>query len=289
MFAESELILNPTGTIYHLDLYPENIADTIITVGDPDRVESVSRYFDKIEFKQRKREFLTHTGYLKGKRLTVISTGIGTDNIDIVMNELDALVNIDFSTREIKTPLRSLDIIRLGTSGALQEDIVVDSFLVSTFGIGLDVLLNFYKRKLSEAEEHLLTAFLTHMHAYLLDFKPYIASGSNKLISLFNKKCQEGVTVTCPGFFGPQARCLRTPLAYPHLLDDLQAFSFQKQRITNFEMETAGIYGLGQLLHHHCCSLNVIINNRIAKKFSQDVNKSLNLLIQFALEKITSI
>jgi uridine phosphorylase len=288
MISESELIINPRGSVYHLDLRPEEIADTIITVGDPSRVEVVSKYFVNIELKNYRREFVTHTGYFAGKRLTVISTGIGTDNIDIVLNELDALVNIDLESRTRKQEHTRLRFIRIGTSGSLRAEIPVDSFVVSEFAIGIDNLMNFYKLTYSEQERNLLHAFVNHVQKDYISFIPYLASSSSSLLSLFKEQIASGVTVTCPGFYGPQGRLLRAPLAYPQLITLLSSFRHENFLLTNFEMETAGIYGLAQVLDHDAISLSAIVANRIRNEFSQDHEGAVDRLIRFALERIVA-
>ena len=268
--AESELIINPRGAVYHLDLRPDEIGDTIITVGDPDRVREVSKHFDKVELKQQHREFISHTGTVNNKRLTVLSSGIGPDNIDIVMNELDALVNIDFETRQIKQNLKALNIIRIGTSGSLQADIPVDSFVVSTHGLGIDNLLNFYRHDQNDEEKHLLHSFVTHTQMHGQMSHPYISSAAGSLIRHFVNGFHQGITVTCPGFYGPQGRVLRLGLNNPNLVNRLTEFRFGNHRITNFEMETSAIYGLGKLLGHNCLAINAIVANRVKKEFSKD-------------------
>ncbi|MBN9351707.1 MAG: nucleoside phosphorylase [Chitinophagaceae bacterium] len=284
--AESELIINPRGAIYHLDVRPEELADTIITVGDPDRVPVVSKYFDKIEYKCQHREFITHTGYYSGKRLSVVSTGIGTDNIDIVMNELDALVNIDLNTREIKPELKKLNIFRFGTSGSLQADIPIDSFVAGTHGLGIDNLLNFYTHSGNEEEKQLLQSFITQTQLNSSLSYPYIVGASASLLKNFAQGYHQGITVTCPGFYGPQGRVLRLGLTNPGFIDRLTHFSFGQYRIANFEMETSAIYGLGSLLGHHCLSLNAIIANRVTKEFSSDPLTLVDKLIQKSLNII---
>lgn len=287
--GESELILNKRGAVYHLDLLPEELAGTIITVGDPERVQEVSKYFDVIEYKCCHREFVTHTGRMGNRRLSVVSTGIGTDNIDIVMNELDALVNIDLLHRTAKPTLSSLQIIRIGTAGSLQQDIAVDDFVASTHGIGLDNLLHFYRAENNEEENQLIQAFATQVPSNRLTVNPYISSANVGLIKYFVKEFHQGITATCPGFYGPQARVLRLGLQEPALLQLLSAFSFGTHRICNFEMETAAIYGLGRLLGHHCLSLSAIIANRVTKKFSHDPYSTVDRLIRRTLETITQI
>ncbi len=284
--AESELIINARGAVYHIDLRPEELAPTVITVGDPDRVAEVSKHFDTIEVKRQHREFVSHTGVLGGKRLTVLSTGIGPDNIDIVLNELDALVNIDFETRTIREQLTALNIIRMGTSGSLQADIPVDSFVASTHGLGLDNLLNYYRLEHNEQENQLLQAFSAHTQLQSQIGNPYISMAGASLLKHFVEGYHQGVTVTCPGFYGPQGRVLRLGVRNPQLIDRLTEFSFGQHRITNFEMETSAIYGLGRLLGHHCLSLSAIVANRIRKEFSKDGGAAVENLIQRSLEII---
>ncbi len=282
--AESELIINPRGAIYHLDLRPEEIAGTVITVGDPDRVKEVSKHFDSVEVKRKHREFISHTGYVGNKRLTVLSSGIGPDNIDIVLNELDALVNIDFETREIKKELKSLNIVRIGTSGSLQADIPVDSFVASTHGLGVDNLLNFYRHKQNDEEQHLLHSFVTHTQIHGQIGNPYISSGAASLIKHFVKDFHQGITVTCPGFYGPQGRILRLGISNPDFVNRLTDFRFGQHRISNFEMETSAIYGLGKLLGHNCLAVNAIVANRVKKEFSKDGLATVENLIQKFLQ-----
>jgi uridine phosphorylase len=281
--AESELMINNKGAIYHLNLLPEELASTIFTVGDPDRVSTVSKFFDKIEVKKQHREFITHTGYIGSKRVSVVSTGIGTDNIDIVLNELDALVNIDFGTRTIKNKLRQLDIIRIGTAGSLQEDISVDSFVVSTHGLGIDNLLNFYRHEQNDEEKQLLQSFVTQTQLHNRFSFPYISGAAASLIKYFVDGYHKGITVTCPGFYGPQGRMLRLGLSNPDLINRLTQFRFGQYRISNFEMETAGLYGLSKMLGHHCLSLSAIVANRVTKEFSKDGEATIEKLIQKTL------
>ncbi|MFL9485004.1 nucleoside phosphorylase [Chitinophagaceae bacterium LWZ2-11] len=281
--AESELIINNRGAVYHIDLRPEEMADTIITVGDPDRVKEVTKHFDSIEVKRQHREFVTHTGYIGKKRITVISTGIGPDNIDIVLNELDALANIDFETRTIKPQLSSLVIIRIGTSGSLQADIPVDGFVASSHGLGIDNLLNYYRHESNEEERQIIQQFVAHTQLDHGFSQPYISTASGFLLKNFVEGFHHGITVTCPGFYGPQGRVLRLGLAHPSLIDRLTEFQFGNHRITNFEMETSAIYGLGKLLGHQCLALNAIVANRVKKEFSKDGAAVVENLIQKSL------
>ena len=286
--AESELIITSRGAIYHLDLRPEELADTIIVVGDPDRVKKVSKHFDRIEYQQQHREFITHTGYIGNKRLSVMSTGIGPDNIDIAINELDALANIDFTTREIKKDFSKLNIIRFGTSGSLQANIPVDSFVASTHGLGLDNLLNFYAYDKSKDELDMANAFAEQTKLNAAITIPYAFKGSDILIKKFGSAFHKGITVTCPGFYGPQGRILRLGVSSPGLIDRLTHFNFNNHRITNFEMETSAIYGLGRLLGHECLSVNAIVANRVVQQFSKDSNAAVENLIKQALEALVA-
>ena len=289
IIGASELILTQHGSIYHLDLLPEQLADTIITVGDPDRVPLVSRYFDSIEHRARHREFVTHTGFVGKKRISVVSTGIGPDNIDIVLNELDALANIDFKTRIIKDEKHPLNIIRLGTSGSLQTDIPVDSFVVSSFAIGLDNLMHYYVRDDNPDERFILSEFVAHTSLTGGAIQPYIAEGAISLRKHFSNDFHSGITITCPGFYGPQGRVLRAPIAYPQLIDALGTFSSRGHRVSNFEMETSAIYGLGKLLGHHCLSISAIVANRVEKTFSSDAGAAVDDMIRASLEIIEGL
>ncbi len=285
---ESELIINPDGSIYHLNLRPEHLAKTIITVGDPDRVAAVSQHFDKIEFQIQKREFVTHTGYLGTKRISVISTGIGTDNIDIVLNELDALVNVDFKERKVKEQHTSLDIIRIGTSGCLQEDIPVNSFLISSFGIGLDGLMLYYDYKNNADETLLQYDFMEYRPSELnYPIRPYLAQGSTNLIEKVGQKMIKGITLTCPGFYAPQGRKVRANTIVEDFIPLFADFQHKNLRITNFEMETAGIYGMARLLEHRAISCNVLLANRQTGEFSSTPKETVDKLIKYVLEQIS--
>lgn len=285
--AESELIINNRGAVYHLNCRPEEIADTIITVGDPERVAEVSKYFDRIETRNNHREFITHTGTIGRKRISCISTGIGPDNIDIVINELDALTNINLETRVIKDELTALKIIRVGTSGSLQKEIPVDSFVASTHGLGLDNLMNFYLHHNNEEEKQILQAFNTHTQLHQGISSPYITTAGISLLKHFVELFNQGITVTCPGFYGPQGRVLRIGLTHPALIDQLTSFRFGPHLISNFEMETSAIYGLGKALGHQCLSLSAIVANRVTKEFSRDGNKTVEKLIKYTLQNIS--
>lgn len=286
MIQSSELILNPDGSVYHLNLLPEHIANDIIFVGDQNRVEKITQFFDSIEFSNQKREFKTQTGLFKGKRITVMSTGIGPDNIDIVINELDALVNIDLKTRKPKEKLTSLNIVRIGTSGSLQADIPVDSFVMSKFGLGLDNMLRSYLiDEISELKME--DAFIKHTNWDLKKGRPYVIACSEKLEKLFESdKIFKGITGTAGGFYGPQGRVLRLSIQDESLNSKMDSFVFNGTSMTNLEMETAAIYGLGKLLGHNCLSLNAIIANRANGTFSEDPYKAVDELIAYALGKL---
>lgn len=286
---ESELILNSRGALYHLDLLPEELAPVVITVGDPGRVPVVSKYFDKIEIQCQHREFVTHTGTIGNNRISVISTGIGPDNIDIVFNELDALVNIDLKNRCIKEEHTSLQIIRVGTCGSLQKDVPVDAFVAGTHAIGLDNLLTYYRLEQTEEELELIKQFITQTQLNSQFSRPYMSAASVGLLKHFVDGFQQGITVTCPGFYGPQGRVLRLGLRQPGFIDALSQFGYGPFRIVNFEMETSAIYGLSRLLGHQCISLNTVVANRVTKTFSKDSQQSINKLILNTLELIPNL
>ncbi|TNJ41691.1 nucleoside phosphorylase [Tamlana fucoidanivorans] len=283
---ESELILNPDNSIYHLNLKPEHVAKTIILVGDQDRVEKVSKYFDRIEFKIQKREFKTHTGYYKKKRITVISTGIGPDNIDIVLNELDALVNIDFGTRQIKETLTKLHIIRIGTSGSLQAHIPVDTFVLSTHGLDINGMLHAYQLNNINTPDF-EQAFITHTNWSPNKARPIIIEGSQILRDqLKSEQTYEGLTATAGGFYGPQGRVLRLPVQDAQLNSKMDNFEYNNIRISNFEMETSAIFGLAKLLGHEALSLNAIIANRATGNFTKKPALTIDKLIKYTLDKL---
>ncbi len=289
MIAASELILNKDGSVYHLNLVPSQLAETIITVGDPERVADVSKHFDAIDVKVSKREFVTHTGHLNGKQISVISTGIGTDNIDIVFNELDALVNIDLEKRTVKEELTALDIIRIGTSGCLQEDIPLDSFLASTYGLGLEGLIHYYDYKTNADETILQYDFMDKMSSEIqFPIRPYVAQGSKDLIEKIGQKMMRGITATCSGFYAPQGRSLRLQTRVEDMLSVFANYQYNNHRITNFEMETSGIYGMARLLGHHALSCNALIANRARGEFSTHPKETVDKLIKEVLEKLTS-
>jgi len=286
--SATELILNEDGGIYHLNLKPENLADTIILVGDPKRVEVVAGYFDKVDYKGFNREIHTQTGMLKNKRITVMSTGMGTDNIDIVLNEINALVNIDLETRKIKNKHTSLNIIRLGTSGALQPDISLNSYVLSEFGLGMDGMLTYYRDYNSVNESTMVQQFIEHT-GWKKEFPyPYIVKGSEKLIEKLGKDLIRGITATAPGFYGPQGRELVLPASDPDLNNKLKSFRYLSHRIVNFEMETSALYGLGKLLGHHTLTVCCAIANRDVKEYNQNYKKAIIGMIELMLDRITS-
>jgi len=286
MLANSELILNPDGSIYHLNLLPEDIASKIVLVGDPDRVESVSKYFDSVRIKKQKREFVTHTGSYKGKEITVISTGIGTDNIDIVLNELDALVNIDLTNREVKKALTTLEIVRVGTSGSIQSNIDVDTFLASEYGIGMDGMMNAYEYDNRADEQEINLDFSDFLFDAEIDLcLPYCFGAHTDMLKKFTE-LQKGITLTHNGFYGPQGRQLRAERAYPDYIDTMTDFKTKYGKITNFEMETSAIYGLSSILGHKAISLNLILANRPKGQFSEKYKEKMDELIQIALDRI---
>lgn len=286
MIQSSELILNPDGSVYHLNLLPEHIANDIIFVGDQDRVSKITKRFDYVEFSTQKREFKTETGFYRGKRITVISTGIGPDNIDIVMNELDALVNIDLKLRIPKQDHTQLNIVRIGTSGALQPEIDVDSFVISTYGLGLDNMLRAYEID-AITNFQMEKSFMNHCQWDMKKGQPYAIKSSDVLLQkLDHENIFKGITATSGGFYGPQGRILRLPIQDPKLNDKMDSFRFEGLKITNLEMETAAIYGLGLLLGHECLSMNAIIANRALKKFSEDPYQTVEKLIDYTLDNL---
>lgn len=283
--SNADLIINPDGSIYHLNLLPEDIADTVITVGDPDRVVEVSKHFDHIELKKGKREFITHTGSIGKTRVTVISTGIGTDNIDIVFNELDALVNIDFKERTVNKELKSLNIIRIGTSGAVQADIPMGTILASSYGLGFDALMHYYKQKPSDKEQALLSQINQHF-SHIEGINPYLTQASDSLLKQFAYDLPTGITATAPGFYAPQGRQVRAKNTVNNFIGQLNSFKSANDRITNLEMETAGIYALAKTLGHKALSINAILASRIKFEFSNNPNAIVEKAIQMVLERI---
>lgn len=281
---ESELILNKDGSVYHLNLKPNQISDTILTVGDPSRVYMISKHFDDVDFEMNRREFITHVGTYKGKKLTVMSTGMGTDNVEIFMTEIDALVNIDLKKREPKQRKKKLKIIRIGTSGAMQEDIPVGAHLLSDYAVGFDTLMCFYKLKQDKFEKEVSKELKSETK---LPFTPYVVRGSQSLKEqLSGDGTIIGNTITCPGFYAPQGRKLRATLRNDRLLEALNYYHKDDMWLTNFEMETAGYYALGRILGHEVLSANAIIANRIKNRFSKNPNKIVESLIKKVLDKL---
>lgn len=286
--AESELVLNPDGSVYHLALRPEQLGDLVLVCGDPGRVARISRHFERIEHKVENREFITHTGVYRGTHITALATGIGTDNIDIVVNELDALVNIDLVKREPRSVQRSLRIVRLGTCGALQPDIPVDSLIVSAFGVGLDNVLHYYAFENTPPEQRLLPAFVERMEwPENLPF-PYVAEGDETLVRALQHGNVKGITLTAGGFYGPQGRQLRAVPAMADLNDRFAGFEHDGLRITNFEMETSALYGLSSMLGHRACTICAVVANRLRKEYSRDHHAAIDRMIGEVLERTTA-
>ncbi|MBF70583.1 MAG: phosphorylase [Crocinitomicaceae bacterium] len=282
----TELIITEEGRIYHLDLLPEDIGENIILVGDQERVPTISKYFDRIELKRSKREFVTHTGLINNKRVSVISTGIGCDNIDIVVNELDALVNIDFEKKVVKKDHQTLNIIRIGTCGALQKEIPVDQFVLSTYGLGFDGLLAFYNPIYEDDEKALQKAFLQQIPWPKDANEPYFVRGSKILSKKIGKGMHHGITATANGFYGPQGRSLRLKTKLPDMNKFLNRFDYKNQKILNFEMETSALYGLSAMLGHHACTVCAVIGNRFSNTFSKDYKKAVENLVTTVLKRI---
>lgn len=284
----SELILNKDGSIYHLGLLPEELAHTVITVGDPARVDSISKHFDSIELKRQKREFNTHTGSYKGKRITVMSTGMGTDNIDIALTELDALVNIDLKAKKIKEDLTSLDIIRIGTTGSVRKEIPVDAFIVSELALGFDGLMHYYKDD-SFLQKDIAEAFVEQTGWSNKKAYPYVVEGSKKLIEKLSSEATiKGFTGTNVGFYGPQARILRADVPDHEMNDKIANFSYKGHKITNLEMETSGIYGMSKILGHHAVSMNLVLANRATGEFAENSKAMMDKLILYCLDRIVA-
>lgn len=284
----SELIINPDGSIYHLKLKPGELAGTVLLVGDPGRVETVSALFDRIDFKRQNREIVTHTGWIGDKRITVLSTGMGTDNIDIVLNELDALVNIDFKTRLPKQELTKLNLIRLGTTGSVQAEIPVNSFIVSEYGLGIDTVLNFYSGRNELFDEELTTAFIQQTDWDTALGRPYVVKANAEMISAFSDGFVKGFTATAPGFYGPQGRVLRAGLMHPDLNERISSFEYSGLKVTNFEMETSALYGLSAILGHRAVTVCLVIANRATGKFNDDYKKTMKELIEQILQIIVA-
>ncbi|MDP4280764.1 MAG: nucleoside phosphorylase [Bacteroidota bacterium] len=285
--SETDLMINPDGSIFHLKLHPDQLANTIIIVGDPGRVPEVYHHFDSIEFTSANREFVSCTGMCKGKRITVLSTGIGTDNMDIVMNELDALANIDFNSRQPKSDRRSLKIIRVGTSGAIHADMPIHSLVLSSFGLGFDNLIHFYHSPSEMFEANMEEAFLKHAGWNPLLSRPYIVKGSEELLNIFADIPLKGITATTPGFYAPQGRSLRLAQSDPKLFEKIRKFQHEGWRITNFEMETSALYGLSRLLGHRAVTVCVLLANRATHEYSRNHNEAIQKLIEYVLGKLT--
>ena len=284
----SQLVLNNEGAIYHLNLHPDQLADNVIMVGDPGRVDMIASFFDKIDVERQNRELVTRTGWFNGKRITVLSTGMGTDNLDIVMNELDALANIDLKTRMPKETHRSLNLIRLGTCGALQPDIEPGNNVATRYAIGLDGLLYFYEKHKEVNEIAMRDAFIKQMD-YPKDLpKPYVVEGSKMLFDKLAEGYYQGVTATAPGFYGPQGRTLRMHLSYPENNNKIENFDYQGWRVCNFEMESSALYGLGKMMGHNCLTICVAIANRVTEKFTTDYHPYVRKLVESTLERLTA-
>lgn len=289
MIASSELIINPDGSIFHLHLKPGEIADTILLVGDPGRADMIARFFDSIEVKKENREFVSRTGTYHGKRITVLATGIGTDNIDIVVTELDALVNVDFTTREIKPEKKSLNLIRIGTSGSLQPDIPIGAFVISKKSIGFDGLLNFYAHRDNVSDLDFETYFMNATRWNQSLASPYVVDCSEELHQLIaGNDTVDGINISAPGFYGPQGRVVRLPLADPMLNEKIETFSYNGQRITNYEMESSAIYGLSRLLGHKALTICTIIANRVNLKANETYKDAMEVLIKLVLNRISA-
>ncbi len=287
MISESELILNPDGSVFHLHLKPENLADTVILVGDPNRVSVIENYLENIEFQISNREYVSVTGTYNNKRITVVSTGVGIGNIDIVMTELDALANIDFKTRKIKKEIIKLDIIRIGTSGSLQKDITVNSYVLANKSIGFDNLLYFYDKNETVINLELKTEFKKYLGAEADFFSPYVVDASEKLFKmLYSDQVFSGITITSPGFYVPQGRELRLSTKIKDINNKLSSFS-NNIRVTNYEMESAAVYGLAKLLGHNAITICLIIANRLNKQANENYRDKIKELIEYVLRKIT--
>lgn len=283
MINDSELILNQDGSVYHLNLLPEDIADTIIFVGDQERVPLVSQHFDRIEIKKGKREFITHTGHLRGKRISVVSTGIGTDNIDIVVNEIDALFNVDLQTKMLNPEIKSVDIIRIGTSGSMHPDVAMDQIIVSEFAVGFDSLMQFYKKQYTQ-EEVEIRDIITEAFSEL-GVRPYVGKANESLLEKYAHNLYKGITVTAPGFYGPQGRKVRTQAAAPQFVELAGSLDLAGRHITNLEMETAGIYALSNMFGHRAISINAIVASRVDARFSEQPQAVIERAIRLVLDR----
>ena len=287
--AESELIINSDGSVFHLHLKPEELADTVILVGDPGRVDMVSEFFEDKEFRHQSREFVSVTGSYKGKRMTVLSTGIGTDNIDIVMNELDALANIDFQTREVKAQKKSLNILRIGTSGAIQPDIPLGSFVFSHISVGCDGLMNWYADRDKIAMPEIEEAFKKHVgwNKHLPD--PYFVRAGKKMSDAFRDITVKGMTIAASGFYGPQGRVLRMPLSMPDMLETFESFRFEDERVTNFEMEGSAVAGIAAHIGHNAGTVCCIIANRHIGSSNPDYKPRVRELVELCLDTLATL
>ena len=284
---ESELIINADGSAFHIHIRPEELADTVIMVGDPGRVDMIAEYLTDLEFRHASREFVSVTGRYNGKRLTVLSHGIGPDNIDIVMTELDALANIDFATREVKPEHKTLHILRIGTSGALHADIPLGSFILSHMSVGFDGVMNWYANREKVTDIEVEEAFKAHMHWDPHLPSPYFVKASDEIIRRFADCTVKGVTISAPGFYGPQGRVVRVPLAMPDMLENIESFRFGDYRITNFEMESAPLAGLARHLGHEACTVCCAIANRYLQSSNPDYKPQIRKLIELALDRMT--
>lgn len=284
--SDTDLIINKDRSVYHLNLKPQHVSDIVIAVGDPSRVHRISQHFDSVDFEMNKREFITHVGKYKKRKITVISSGMGTDNVEVLMTELDALVNIDFRKREPKAKRKKLNIIRVGTSGSIQEDIRLGTHIMSEYAIGMDTLMSFYNLPQTDFEKRVAEKFRDSVG---LPFTPYCVKASDKLIELFKDVSRPGNTVTCPGFYAPQGRAIRTEIKFPEIVDVYNYFHEDIFWLTNLEMETAGYYALGRLLGHEVISMNAILANRIRNRFSKDPNRVVDSLIKKVLDKVVTL
>ena len=284
---ESELIINADGSAFHIHIRPEELADTVIMVGDPGRVDMIAEYLTDLEFRHASREFVSVTGRYNGKRLTVLSHGIGPDNIDIVMTELDALANIDFATREVKPEHKTLHILRIGTSGALHADIPLGSFILSHMSVGFDGVMNWYANREKVTDIEVEEAFKAHMNWDPHLPSPYFVKASDEIIRRFADCTVKGVTISAPGFYGPQGRVVRVPLAMPDMLENIESFRFGDYRITNFEMESAPLAGLARHLGHEACTVCCAIANRYLQSSNPDYKPQIRKLIELALDRMT--
>lgn len=288
MIHPSELVLNPDGSVYHLKIKPEHIGKKIIIAGDPGRISTISSFFDTVEHKIENREFVTHTGYYKGEKVTAIATGIGTDNIDIVLNEIDAAINIDLNSREVKEEHTSVEIVRIGTCGSIQEDVPSDKIVVSTHAFGLDGLMNFYDFEMNQEETEIHAAILAQTGWQKELNNPYLVKGSEDLISKIGKNYNPGVTITANGFYAPQGRELRIKTKYPNINEQLRKFKYKGHRFVNYEMETSALYGLSRMLGHKACTVCAVVANRYANSFSKDYKPVVKNLIAEVLENLVS-